>query len=300
MGQQCSSLCGQAEDKYTRNSELTSAAAHHAPRQQAIVTSGPKSSKEKQQAREAGWRSTGIVGLRDQGLKELPSSVASVGSDAKVLDASNNKLRELPLELSQLVNLQRLVLTNNSFVSLPGPVLVCLVNLKLVNLDNNQLTSLPEELGQLLKLERLTVNNNALTHLPDLTNLPRLQFVSAANNRLTQVPENLPTEVEEVDVSSNQIQSISVSVSRLLKLKILNLDNNQIKDVPSEVLLHCVALNTLSLHGCPIKPDVLQANPAFDTFEKRRREKYDKVIAGGVLMGSRGMDEGVDRLVQRG
>jgi hypothetical protein len=30
-------------------------------------------------------------------------------------------------------------------------------------------------------------------------------------------------------------------------------------------------------------------------FESRRRQKYSKAIAGGVLMGPRGMDEGVDR-----
>ncbi len=81
----------------------------------------------------------------------------------------------------------------------------------------------------------------------------------------------------------------------LTKLKILNLDGNQVAGVPPEVLTDCVALHTLSLHNNPITPDALQSNPAFEAFEQRRRSKYDKVIQGGVLIGNKGLDEGVDR-----
>lgn len=42
-----------------------------------------------------------------------------------------------------------------------------------------------------------------------------------------------------------------------------------------------------------------QDNPAFQAFEERRKKKYDKVIQGGVLMGSKGMDEGIDRNATR-
>jgi hypothetical protein len=53
-------------------------------------------------------------------------------------------------------------------------------------------------------------------------------------------------------------------------------------------LTHC------SLHGCPIKPDDLQETPGFKEFDARRKQKYDKAIAGGALL-TRGLDEGVDR-----
>jgi len=39
----------------------------------------------------------------------------------------------------------------------------------------------------------------------------------------------------------------------------------------------------------------VQANPGFLDFEERRKGKYDKAIAGGVLMGAKQLDEGVDR-----
>ena len=65
-------------------------------------------------------------------------------------------------------------------------------------------------------------------------------------------------------------------------------------------LLQCAALHTLSLHNNPITPDVLQDNSAFDAFEQRRRQKYDKIIGGGCMLGNNGLDEGVDRKATRG
>lgn len=43
----------------------------------------PQSNKQKQESRERGWHSTGIVALREQNLKELPATVFAV-SAAKV------------------------------------------------------------------------------------------------------------------------------------------------------------------------------------------------------------------------
>ena len=56
-----------------------------------------------------------------------------------------------------------------------------------------------------------------------------------------------------------------------------------------------MALQTLSLHGNPVNPDQIQATDGFALFEERRQKKYSKGIAGGVMMGQRGMDEGIDR-----
>jgi hypothetical protein len=125
----------------------------------------------------------------------------------RVLDATNNALRELPASITALINLQRLVLANNALVNIPAGLLPAFTNLKFVNLDANQLTALPDDIGALQKLEKLTVANNRLAALPNtLTSCSRLQHLVASGNALTELPPQLPSEVEDVDVSNNRLQ----------------------------------------------------------------------------------------------
>ncbi len=39
----------------------------------------------------------------------------------------------------------------------------------------------------------------------------------------------------------------------------------------------------------------MEATEGYDELDKRRRSKFDKQIANKVLLGSGGLDEGVDR-----
>lgn len=124
-----------------------------------------------------------------------------------------------------------------------------------------------------------------------------LQSLNLAFNNLLDLPDLAGCEesLEELDARNNAVTRIPPSYGRLKRLKTLTLENCGIAAVPTEVLLHCGALQTLSLHGCPIEIATLQATEGFEEFETRRRTKYSKGIAGGALMGSRGMDEGVTR-----
>lgn len=40
---------------------------------------------------------------------------------------------------------------------------------------------------------------------------------------------------------------------------------------------------------------IMEATEGYDQLEERRRSKFDKQIANKVLLGSGGLDEGVDR-----
>lgn len=92
-------------------------------------------------------------------------------------------------------------------------------------------------------------------------------------------------------------QELPASVGQLQRLRLLQLDGNAISSVPPAVLLGCMALETISLHDNPITPDQLQATQGFAAYEARRRGKYSKTLAAGVLLSSGGMDEGVDRQI---
>ena len=91
------------------------------------------------------------------------------------------------------------------------------------------------------------------------------------------------------------LQEIPASLGRRQRLKLLQLDGNRITAVPPAVLRDCAALATLSLHDNPITPAALEGTEGYAAFEARRQGKYTKTLATGVLLGSNGMDEGVDR-----
>ncbi|KAG2451482.1 hypothetical protein HYH02_004080 [Chlamydomonas schloesseri] len=268
----------------------------------AYVQMGAKApSKAQQQQQAQTWSKTGIVGLRDQGIKELPTVLSDISDAVKVIDATNNRITALPAFLPSLANLQRLTLTNNLLtVLVPPGVCPGLISLKLLVLDDNQLGDLPDDIGALKRLERLSVSGNRLRTLPDsIGQLEALQSLVVSRNCLEQLPDSLAgcSRLEELDAQSNDLAVVPAALGGLKRLKALQLDNNRVFAVPSDLLYGCVALQTLSLHGCPIKPDELQETPGFKEFDERRKQKYDKVLAGGALLGARGLDEGVDREV---
>ncbi|KAL8034030.1 hypothetical protein ABFX02_12G000300 [Erythranthe guttata] len=117
-------------------------------------------------SRVARWRSTGIVALRDSKLKTFPDDVLDLERAVRTLDLTHNKLVEIPMEISKLINLQRLILADNVIDRLPMN-LGKLQSLKAMTLDGNRVTTLPDELGQLVKLERLSISGNLLLSLPE-------------------------------------------------------------------------------------------------------------------------------------
>ena len=105
----------------------------------------------------------------------------------------------------QLVNLQKLWLSNNQLVALPNSF-GQLTNLTELGLGDNQLAALPDSFGMLTNLTELGLNNNQLAALPDsfgmLTNLTRL------------------------GLSNNQLVALPASFINLYKLQTFRYDNN--------------------------------------------------------------------------
>ncbi|CAJ1975350.1 unnamed protein product [Sphenostylis stenocarpa] len=68
----------------------------------------------------------------------------------------------------------------------------------------------------------------------------------------------------------------------------------QVQQIPLNLLKDCKALQNISLHGNPISMNQLQQMEGFQDFEARRKKKFDKQIDSNVMIGSKGLDEGVD------
>ncbi|KAL1347290.1 hypothetical protein HN51_020761 [Arachis hypogaea] len=246
--------------------------------------------------RAARWRSTGIVALRDSKLKTFPDEILDLDRSVRTLDLTHNRIVDIPMEISKLINMQRLILAENVIERLPVN-LGKLQSLKLMNLDGNQISSLPDELGQLVRLERLSISENLLTSLPaTIGSLRNLLILNVSNNKLQSLPESVGScySLEEIQANDNQIEELPASVCNLSHLKSLSLDNNNVNQIPPNLLKDCKALQNLSLHGNPISMDQFQQMDGFQEFEARRRKKFDKQIDANVMISSKGLDEGVD------
>jgi hypothetical protein len=252
-------------------------------------------------AREKTWKATGIVALRDQQLRSLPPTLFELGASVKSLDATGNRLSSLPDELSALTAVQRVVLSQNALTALP--VTLCALNtLKLLVLDGNALTQLPSELGQLSKLEKLSVAGNKLMKLPaSLGSLASLKSLTVSGNALTSLPDTLGSCacLEEVDASRNALTGLPAALGKLTRLTYLQLDGNRISTLPGEVLQGCTSLATLSLHDNPINITAMEQVPGWLDMEARIQGKNAKRVAGGVLLGDKGLDDGLDHALTR-
>ncbi|KAG5049610.1 hypothetical protein JHK85_010713 [Glycine max] len=249
-------------------------------------------------SRAARWRSTGIT---------FPDEILELDTSVRTLDLTHNRIVDIPVEISKLINVQRLVRTN--YYSAFGTILAenlierlpvnlgKLQSLKLMNLDGNRITSLPDELGQLVRLERISISGNLLTSLPaTIGSLRNLVLLNVSNNKLQSLPESVGScfSLEELQANDNLIEDLPSLVCNLSHLKSLCLDNNNVKQIPLNLLKDCIALQNISLHGNPISMDQFQQMEGFQEFEARRKKKFDKQIDSNVMIGSKGLDEGVD------
>eukprot|EP00898_Chlorokybus_atmophyticus_P000897 jgi/Chlat1/1808/Chrsp135S02139 len=230
-----------------------------------------------------------IVSLRSANLKELPAGMfEAVGEAARVLDAGDNALEGLPPDIAKLKNLQRLSLSKNSLADagMNWPHLCSLLRLRELLLEFNKLSAVPADIGRLAQMRRLSLAHNQLETLPRaISDLRALERLDVAHNR------------HALDASSNRLNELPDSLSRLDKLQSLLLDNNNLTSLPPTLLARCRSLHTLSMRGNDMTIENLRQVEGWDAFDERRRIKYSKKMELGVLMGSAGsggFDEGAD------
>jgi internalin A len=186
---------------------------------------------------------------------------------------SGNKLKDLPAELANLVNLRKLDLSGNPWEKLPDVVLQLrqLEQLKLIRVDwqeipeeiaqlsqlteldlsHNQITQIPEAIAQLSQLTELDLSHNQITQIPEaIAQLSQLTQLYLTGNRITQIPEALAqlSHLTELYLSDNQITQIPEALAQLSQLTQLYLSSNQITEIP-EALAQLSQLTQLHLTG---------------------------------------------------
>ncbi|KAL3701336.1 hypothetical protein R1sor_019358 [Riccia sorocarpa] len=278
----------------------------------------PKIGKTIEKGRIGNWQATGIVSLRESRIQTVPKDVWALGASVRILDLSLNSIKALSPEIGSFTNLQKLRLSNNGLTdsSISWQSLSSLKALSSFAVDHNKLTSLPAEIGQLTSLKHLDASHNQIQNVPDeIGNCSLLEKIDVSHNQLSSLPlqvyktltgicdsiiKVMPgslgqcTHLSEVDFSANFLKDVPSSLSKLLYLKVLNLDNNALTNFPGEILSGCLELITLSVHGNEITVEKLRETEGWPEFDRRRKSKYTKQIDFNVIGSSNGFDEGAD------
>uniref|UniRef100_A0A915A6Z3 Calponin-homology (CH) domain-containing protein n=2 Tax=Parascaris univalens TaxID=6257 RepID=A0A915A6Z3_PARUN len=197
---------------------------------------------------------SGVLMLASRKLKEFPSNLAVKYdiSDVISADLSDNRMNELPVCICELSSMETLRVRATGLRSLPAAVQL-LESLTYLDLSENQLTSLPVGLFSI-----------------------HLQVLLLAGNRLDSLPREirqLAGSLHELDVSCNRLQAIPPDIALLKLLRVLNLRDNRLTHLPSELsrmelrvldvsenelgelpydLRHMCSLIELRLHGNPL------------------------------------------------
>lgn len=207
--------------------------------------------------------------LKGSELQRLPDDI-SRSSDLQKVDVSQNFLTDLK-GLEGFCKLTWLKASHNQLNSVKH--LKKLTTLNVLNLGYNKLTStanllklkelralilndnLLEEvnLNNLNLLNTLVISHNQIANI-DVSTFPTLQKFSASHNKFTSVPNiQRQKDIKEIRLNDNQISDIPGWISQCKKLKLIDLGNNQIKDmVPIKLLSKLPFIENLNLKGNPV------------------------------------------------
>jgi Leucine-rich repeat (LRR) protein len=169
-------------------------------------------------------------------ISRLTESISNL-SQLQKLVLINNSLTTLPRSFGNLSQLTSLYLEYNQLTNLSESI-GNLTQLQWLALDNNQLTSLPEAFGNLTQLVRLELNYNQLTSLPQsIGNLKQLQGLELNNNQLTSLPASTTdwTMLTFVKLNDNRLNSLPESIGNWTNLSYIEINDNQLKSLPESI-----------------------------------------------------------------
>ncbi|XP_016308098.1 PH domain leucine-rich repeat-containing protein phosphatase 1, partial [Sinocyclocheilus anshuiensis] len=173
-----------------------------------------------------------VLDLQHNQLTELPCNLFLKSESLRCLNASANKLENLPpssLSEESSSVLQELYLSNNHLTDRCVPQLTGHTHLRILHMAYNHLQTFPaSKMAKLEELEELDLSGNRLKAVPTtIMNCRRMHTLAAHSNCIEVFPEVLQlTEMKCVDLSCNELREITLPDSLPHKLQELDLTGN--------------------------------------------------------------------------
>ncbi|XP_034824094.1 leucine-rich repeat-containing protein 57-like [Maniola hyperantus] len=214
---------------------------------------------------------TGVLQISNHRLKEIPEDVFHLSEHLRNLDISKNKIAHIPEEISRLKLLKQLNLSTNALQVLPA-TLANLKKLEMLNISFNSISCLPDSFSSLSNLKQIYLNNNKFKQFPkQLFGLNSLEVIDLSNNKLTEVPSGMSNLfAAELNLSQNEISSLSEDLYQTPRLKILRLDENCLSlDSITPSLLRDSKIHTISIDGNLFEPKQLASLEGYNEYTER-------------------------------
>ena len=165
------------------------------------------------------------------------------------IDASGNKLRELPRALERLVHLN---LSRNRIIEFPrkmAEILATYRSLQVLDLSSNEMTVFPAILTTLKSLKKLNLAHNQLSSLPLFPG--HVQLIDLTQNKFRVVPDFSPelavlsldfNLIEEWSKQIDGLRRLYLNMNRLRRidpqlhfenLEVLEISKNRLEEVPN-------------------------------------------------------------------
>ena len=191
------------------------------------------------------------------------------------INFSGNKIKKLPINLSSLRNLELLIISENCLEILPSDV-GGLYKLQKLDVSGNQIRTLPFQFENLKlnfinlaknnikeivpdcffnqpELSYLDLRQNALEEFFEFPKSAKLETMNLSNNRIRQIG-NLTNSraVVNLDLKNNKLEVQNDEIFLLQNLKLLDISNNDLQNLPPELGLMKGLVKVL-IEGNPMK-----------------------------------------------
>ena len=192
-------------------------------------------------------------------MTEFPSKISQL-PNIKKLDLSVNQLSKIDDQIMVMKNLEVLILSNNSFKSGTSfddsiRLLTKLNKLSILDLSYNSLSDLPDSFASIYLTNLLLNNNLFMSYPPILQSMGLLQELNLSENQIDEIDSEFPVKLKILDLGNNKLKEVPLGIFKLKELIILNLEKNKIDILPDNIgelqFLQVLNINNNNLSALP-------------------------------------------------